>query len=123
MLKRLGTALCFSMLVAGTAHGQEFPQDQPPSETVDFICYMQTADGQVVDLSKVCDTGRIRTPSAPSAPAAVAPPAPATGQAATVLSPETNLGGLNIGGQNGSPLCFGVDAQGRACPSSQVTQE
>jgi hypothetical protein len=121
MLKRLGTALCFSMLVAGTAQGQEFPSDQPLSEPVDFICYMQTADGQIVDLSKVCDTGRIRTPSAPSAPAA-ATPAPA-GRAATVLSPETNLGGLNIGGQNGSPLCFGVDAQGRACPSSQVTQE
>jgi hypothetical protein len=121
MLKHLGTALCFSMLVAGTAHGQEFPQDQPPSENVDFICYMETSDGQVVDLSKVCGAGRIRTPSAPSAPASATPASP--GRAATVLSPETNLGGLNIGGQNGSPLCFGVDAQGRACPSSQVTQE
>jgi hypothetical protein len=117
MLKGLGAALGFTLLFSGSAYSQSLPE--PATETVDFVCYIETANGQVVDLTKVCDTGRIRIPSAPAATAA--PVAP--GRASSALSPETNLGGLNIGGQNGSPLCFGVDAQGRACPYTPVTQE
>jgi hypothetical protein len=120
MLKSLGASLGLAFLFSGVAHGQSLPE--PAAETVDYVCYIETSNGQVVDLTKVCDTGRIRTPSAPAVPAAPAPSA-SPGRAASVLSPETNLGGLNIGGQNGSPLCFGVDAQGRACPYSPVTQE
>jgi hypothetical protein len=119
MLNRIGAALGFVMLFAGSAYSQSLPEpspEQPISGNVDFICYMETSDGQILDLTKVCDTGRIRTPSAPAA----TPPRPNTSPTAT--SPATNLGGL-VSGQSGSALCFGVDAQGRACPFSPVTQE
>jgi hypothetical protein len=122
MLKRLGTAFCISVLFAGTANSQSLPEEdaQSPSEPVDFVCYMETSSGQIINLTKVCGASRVSTPSAPAA--AATPPVP-PGRASSVLSPETNLGGLNIGGQNGSPLCFGVDAQGRACPYSPVTTQ
>jgi hypothetical protein len=120
-LKSLGTALCVSMLFAGAASSQSLPQEsaQPFPEPVDFVCYMESSNGQIIDLTKVCGTSRI---VAPSAPAAATPPATPR-RASSALSPETNLGGLNVGGQNGSPLCFGVDAQGRACPFSPVTTQ
>ncbi len=121
MLKRLGTALCVSVLFAGAANSQSLPREaQPSSEPTDFVCYMQTSSGQIINLTRVCGASRVVTPSAPAtAPA----PIPSRGRAASVLSPETNLGGLNVGGQNGSPLCFGVDAQGRACPFTPVTTQ
>jgi hypothetical protein len=119
VLKHLGTALSVSVLFAGAASSQSLSQEaaQSSSEPVDFVCYMETSSGQIINLTKVCGASRV---IAPSAPAAAPPPAPSR---ASVLSPETNLGGLNVGGQNGSPLCFGVDAQGRACPYSPVTTQ
>lgn len=123
MLKRLGTALCVSVLFAGAANSQSLSQTAPrsSSEPVDLVCYMETSTGQIINLTSVCGASRVVAPSEPDAPAA-ATPAP-RGRAASVLSPETNLGGLNVGGQDGSPLCFGVDAQGRACPFSPVTTQ
>ncbi len=124
MLKRVGTALCVSVLFAGAANSQSLSQTTPQSssEPVDLVCYMQTSTGQVINLTSVCGASRVVAPSAPSAPAAATTP-PSRGRASSVLSPETNLGGLNVGGQDGSPLCFGVDAQGRACPFSPVTTQ
>jgi hypothetical protein len=121
MLKHLGTALSVSVLFAGAASSQSLSQEpaQSSSEPVDFVCYMETSSGQIINLTKVCGASRVVAPRAPATTAT--PPAP-PGRA-PVLSPETNLGGLNVGGQNGSPLCFGVDAQGRACPYSPVTTQ
>ncbi|NJR40649.1 MAG: hypothetical protein HC781_19735 [Leptolyngbyaceae cyanobacterium CSU_1_4] len=125
MLKYLGSVLCISMLVAGAAstpsRAQEVTQFSP--EPIDLVCYMETSSGQVINLTSVCGASRVTTPSAPAAPSAVGTPSPSQGRASSVLSPETNLGGLNVGGQDGSPLCFGVDAQGRACPFSPVTTQ
>lgn len=122
MMKRLGAVLCVSVLFAGAANSQSLPQGsaQSLSEPVDLVCYMQTSSGQIVNLTSVCGASRVITPSAPAT--ATTPPA-SSGRASSVLSPETNLGGLNVGGQNGSPLCFGVDAQGRACPFTPVTTQ
>ena len=127
MLQRLGAVLCVSVLFTGTASSQSLSQEsaQSSSEPVDLVCYMETSTGQVINLTSVCGASRVvvpSVPSAPSAPAAATTP-PSQGRASSVLSPETNLGGLNVGGQNGSPLCFGVDAQGRACPLSPVTTQ
>lgn len=123
MLKRLGTALCISVLFAGAANSQSLSQAAPQSssEPVDLVCYMETSTGQVINLTSVCGASRVVAPSELDTPAA-ATPVPRS-RAAAVLSPETNLGGLNVGGQNGSPLCFGVDAQGRACPFTPVTTQ
>jgi hypothetical protein len=127
MLKQLGAVLSIFMLFAGAANSQSLSQEAAPSSSgqIDLVCYMETSSGQVINLTSVCGASRIITPSAPAAsnaPAAATSPA-SRGRAASVLSPETNLGGLNVGGQNGSPLCFGVDAQGRACPFSPVTTQ
>jgi hypothetical protein len=119
MLKRLGFALCFAAAFTAPAYSQSVPTSYP-IEPVDLVCYIETAAGELTDLTDLCGAGRISEPITPEAPAADpvgAPntlPAPARSNAA--LSPETNLGGLNVGGQDGSPLCFGLDAQGRACP-------
>ncbi|MBW4516759.1 MAG: hypothetical protein KME11_16235 [Timaviella obliquedivisa GSE-PSE-MK23-08B] len=126
MLKCLGSVLCLSGLFAGSASSQSLSQEaaQYSSEPIDLVCYMETASGQVINLTSVCGASRVITPSAPAAPSVPAAPLPASrGRASSVLSPETNLGGLDVGGQDGSPLCFGVDAQGRACPFSPVTTQ
>lgn len=82
------------------AQSSEFPP-------VDLVCYMQTASGETIDLSRLC--GRPRPASASTA-------AP-TNQ--VPLSPYTNLGGLEIYGRgNNAPPCFGLDDQGRPCPSA-----
>lgn len=122
MLKRLGSVVCVSVLFAGATSSRSLSQEavQFSSEPVDLVCYMETSTGQIINLTSVCGASRVVTPSAPAA--AVTPIAP-RGRASSALSPETNLGGLDIGGQNGSPLCFGVDAQGRACPFLPVTTQ
>jgi hypothetical protein len=120
MLKPIG-AFCVITLLTSAAHSHSVPESLP-IEPVDFVCYVEDSSGQLTDLTKLCGAGRISAPravgAAPAAPTA-APTAPAaapTSRSAVVLSPETNLGGLNIGGEDGAPLCFGFDAQGRACP-------
>lgn len=121
MLKRLGSVLCVSVLFTGATSSQSLSQEavQFSSEPVDLVCYMETSTGQIINLTNVCGASRVVTPSAPAATAPIAP----QGRASSALSPETNLGGLNVGGQNGSPLCFGVDVQGRACPFTPVTTQ
>jgi hypothetical protein len=115
MLKSIATVFCIT-LFANAAHGQV--PESLPIEPVDFVCYVEDSSGQLIDLTKLCGAGRISPPRAvaPAPVPATTPTAAPTGRSAAVLSPETNLGGLNVGGQDGSPLCFGFDAQGRACP-------
>lgn len=82
---------------------------QPSEFTgVDLVCYMQTAEGETIDLSTIC--GRKPQPDANSAP---------TRGNRVPLSPYTNLGGLEIYGRgNNAPPCFGLDDRGRPCPSN-----
>jgi hypothetical protein len=114
MLKPLGTAFCITALLTSAASSQSVPESFP-IEPVDFVCYVEDASGQLTDLTKLCGAGRISAPSPPAAPAPTPVAAP-SGRSTANLSPETNLGGLDVGGQDGAPLCFGFDAQGRACP-------
>jgi hypothetical protein len=115
MLKSIAAVFCIT-LFASAAHSQTQPESLP-IEPVDFVCYVEDSSGQLTDLTKLCGAGRISPPRAVApAPAPATPTAAPTGRSAAALSPETNLGGLNVGGQDGSPLCFGFDAQGRACP-------
>lgn len=75
----------------------------------DLVCYMQTADGRTVDLGSLCGN---RLPQSSSRLAPAAKPAG--------VSPYSNLGGLEISvsGADAKP-CFGLDDQGKRCPTAQ----
>jgi hypothetical protein len=71
----------------------------------DFVCYMQTAEGNLLDLTSICGT---RRPVANMQPASI-----------INISPISNLGGLSsLQNPDGTP-CFGLDAQGRPCASAR----
>lgn len=71
-----------------------------------LLCYMVKSDGTVLDLNSIC--GKNVNPENRAA-------------AARIYSrPPGNLGGLDIFGRGKtSPPCYGLDAQGQRCPSSQ----
>ncbi|MBW4463936.1 MAG: hypothetical protein KME07_00640 [Pegethrix bostrychoides GSE-TBD4-15B] len=102
MLKFTISITFLGMLIAPAVAQSEFNQS-------DLVCYMQTADGRTVDLSSLCGS---RTPSRSPRPVTVAPP--------SSISPYSNLGGLeiNAGGAGAKP-CFGLDDQGKRCPTTR----
>lgn len=74
------------------------------SET-DLVCYMQTAEGSLLDLTNICGT---QQPVANTQPVSI-----------INISPVSNLGGLSsLQNPDGTP-CFGLDAQGRPCASAR----
>lgn len=113
MLKSLHVATGLSIVWfasrAGVAVGQRILDVAQVSSfnQVDLVCYMQTSDGRTVNLTSLC--GRSTSTNTAT---------PAAGSGAP-LSPYTNLGNLDIyGGGTSAAPCFGLDDQGRPCPSS-----
>lgn len=77
---------------------------------VDLVCYMQTSDGRTINLTSLCGSRPLPSPAPATASAADSAP----------LSPNTNLGNLDIYGRGrNAPPCFGLDDQGQPCPTSQ----
>jgi hypothetical protein len=71
-----------------------------------LLCYMVKSDGTVLNLNNIC--GRNVNPTDRDANAQIYSP------------PPGNLGGLEIFGRgNNFPPCYGLDDQGRRCPTAQ----
>lgn len=74
----------------------------------DAVCYMITSDGRTLNLTTLCGTlnqsQRTQVSSAP----------------ASYTQSRPNLGGLDIYGRGpGAPPCYGLDNNGRPCPTSR----
>lgn len=75
--------------------------------TDDAVCYMVTSDGRTLNLTTLC--GTLNQGQRAQAPTPTA-----------YRQPVGNLGGLDIYGRGpGAAPCFGLDDNGRPCPSSR----
>jgi hypothetical protein len=76
---------------------------QLSTDDINLVCYMQTTDGRVVDLSRICGQN-----------------VNANGETAvnpTIVNVQSSLGGLEaFRGGSGTPPCYVLDAQGLPCP-------
>jgi hypothetical protein len=73
----------------------------------DAVCYMVTSDGRMLNLTMLCGTLNQDQRTQSSAPSAY-------------RQPIGNLGGLDIYGRGpDAPPCFGLDDNGRPCPTSR----
>lgn len=98
----------FNVAVADVPSRAIAPASPLPSIDDALVCYMLTADGRTLNLNPLCGRG-------------TAGPTPQRMTlSSTSLSPETNLGGLDVWGRGpDAPPCFGLDEQGRVCPPSR----
>lgn len=125
MLKTLVTTT-FSLVLVGFIPSVGVADPRPnftyPNTTLDdsqLFCYMQTADGRMLDLGRIC--GRSTPQQATELTQSPIPSIPVPGSVANDVnlnapssSPIPNLANSNNGD---SPACFVFDAQGRPCSS------
>jgi hypothetical protein len=134
MLKTLGFTTTFLVLIGSIATvsvADPLPTFTYPNTTLDdsqLFCYMQTADGRMLDLGRICGRPRpaasaqqtgelISAPVSAPLPMQSTPSSTASGGLnlpTTGDRPIPNAAGLR---NDNTPTCFVFDAQGRPCAS------